>query len=1244
VARDAPRYVQRLAEPIQAARQLQTEFAVVPDFRKLFESAPGLYLVLTPDLTIIAVSDAYLQATMTEREDILGRPLFEVFPDNPDDADATGVSNLSASLQRVLRKRVADEMAVQKYDIRRPDSEGGGFEERYWSPKNSPVLDAAGAVQYIIHRVEDVTEAVRLRKQGSEQSKAHEQLRAHAEKVETEVFRRASENQRLNRELDELNQRWQQAENNAKVSPFPKWLLSMSLVVLGAMALTLVWSAANVYLDDARLQHDLVIKGLSGKINHYDELMTNAVRMTVVTAQPAWESRYRDFEPRLADAILQAIVSTARSEDSAPDSRIASARRQLATMEHRIFELVRQDQVEQAGQILSSDAYRAQRQLFTQAAADLISAVDQGLARSEARRNFATIAAIIVFGAAIALLCAIWRIVLRRGTQWRNAQVVSFDMLAQAQQVLRTSEATFRGLMEAAPDPIIVVNQHGSIELVNAQAESIFGYSRDELLDQAVEMLVPRRFAQGHVAMRGKFHAAPTMRMMGEGRELFCRRKDGTEFPAEISLSPLEMSNGRRVICSIRDVTEHRQEQARLKELNDKLTNLNQELVGAKEVAIAASSAKSAFLASMSHEIRTPMNGIIGMVDVLMQSSLVGPQVEMVGLIRESADSLLTIIDDILDFSKIEAGRLDIESAPMSVADVVDKTCGLLNRLAERNESTLTVFVDPSIPAIVLGDAVRVRQVLMNLTSNAIKFSSGLQRPGAITVRATLVEPVTDRVIVDFRVTDNGIGMDQAAVARLFTSFTQADASTTRRYGGTGLGLAISKQLATLMGGDITVQTELDRGSTFTVRLSFTPALQPEGGGEPPSEIAGLDCVVIGRHAGLADDLATYLAAESAAVTQVPDLAAATRLSRERGTKLAVWVMDAGNAGSASGELLAAIKARADQDLRAVLVMVGRGQRGNPRAHAEGIVMIDGNALSRRTLAHAVAIAAGRAEPEANFKMESPSVPAIAAPTRAAAIAKRQLILVAEDNEINQKVLGQQLAKLGYAADYAANGREALHRWRSGDYALLLTDLHMPEMDGYDLTLAIRAGELGRVRAPIIALTANALKGEAKRCRAVGMDEYLTKPATLAELAAALEKWLPPAKATAKRKSPKDAAPATSEALQVHRLEALVGNDPQVIEEFLREFHASARQLGAELVAAGSAGHADEAVKTAHKLKSSARAVGAVQLGELCAAIEAGGKANDSAAIQALLPEFESALAAVMQAIRARHRTSTERA
>jgi signal transduction histidine kinase len=267
----------------------------------------------------------------------------------------------------------------------------------------------------------------------------------------------------------------------------------------------------------------------------------------------------------------------------------------------------------------------------------------------------------------------------------------------------------------------------------------------------------------------------------------------------------------------------------------------------AQRAALRATQAKSDFLAAMSHEIRTPMNGVIGMLDVLHQSSLVAPQEEMVTLIRESADSLLTIIDDILDFSKIEAGRLDIESLPLSVADVVEKTCVLLNRLAERKGGTLMVFADPAIPRTLLGDAARLRQILINLTNHAIKFSSGLSHPGQVSLRAVLAARHSDHVVVEFRVTDNGIGMDEATLRRLFTSFTQADVSTTRRYGGTGLGLAISKQLTNLMGGDITVTTAVNQGSTFTVHLPFALALQHADCAEVDSDISGLTCLVIGE-------------------------------------------------------------------------------------------------------------------------------------------------------------------------------------------------------------------------------------------------------------------------------------------------------------------------------------------------------------------------------------------------------------
>ena len=636
-----------------------------------------------------------------------------------------------------------------------------------------------------------------------------------------------------------------------------------------------------------------------------------------------------------------------------------------------------------------------------------------------------------------------------------------------------------------------------------------------------------------------------------------------------------------------------------------------------------ANRAKDLFLASMSHEIRTPMNGIIGTLDVLHQSSLIAPQLELVNLIRESADSLLRIIDDILDFSKIEAGRLDIEHLPMSVAQVVEKSCNLVNRLAERKGGLLTVFADPAIPARLLGDASRLRQILINLINNAIKFSSGREYPGRVSVRAVLINRQPGNALVEFQVTDNGIGMDEATLSRVFTSFTQADASTTRKYGGTGLGLVICKQLASLMGGEITVKTKVNAGSTFTVRVPFDLAPELADNAERVSEIKGLTCLVIGGHAGLADDLATYLEADAASVTRVPDLAAARAWNRERPDGMAVWVVDAGEEQPVLGELQSALRARADLDLRVVLVVIGRGQRRNPRAEADGVIMVDGNALNRHTLTKAVAIAAGRAsaEPEAPSGLQKTA--RVPVQSRDEALQQHRLVLVAEDNEINQKVIRQQLDLLGYAADVATTGREAFKRFQSGNYALLLTDLHMPEMDGYDLTLQIRVAEAGRKRMPIIALTANALRGESERCLAVGMDEYMSKPAPLSALAAVLEKWLPAANPT---DTPQD---LPSVPVQVSVLEALVGTDPQLIQEFLQAFGVSAGRLSAEIAEACGKQRPKDAAAIAHKLKSSARSVGALGLGEFCAAIEAAGTAGDLTLLTELLPSFESEMAAV---------------
>ena len=669
--------------------------------------------------------------------------------------------------------------------------------------------------------------------------------------------------------------------------------------------------------------------------------------------------------------------------------------------------------------------------------------------------------------------------------------------------------------------------------------------------------------------------------------------------------------------------------ESRVAERTAELSAANTELARANVVAESANRAKSAFLAMMSHEIRTPMNGVIGMVELLAHSRLPEHQADAVRTIQASASSLMHIVDDILDFSKIEAGRLEIERAPVCVADLVEGLCNSLVTVAVGKGVGLSLFISPEIPERVLSDDVRLRQVLYNLVGNAIKFSAGRpEQRGRVSMRVEVAHAVPLQLV--FRIADNGIGMAAETVNGLFTPFTQAEVSTTRRFGGTGLGLAICKRLVELMQGGIAVASTPGAGSTFSVTLPFEAADEQPVRSEP--DLSGLDCLVVQDPYLNADDLRAYLEPAGARVHLVADAATAAQAAVRLAAPVVVIQYAEDERPTLDAALAATSNVRPLLITRVRRLLIKRGRRRDARMEKPDVVTVDGDALRRQTLLHAVAIAAGRASPEIFHKSTGNPANEEAAPsTIAEARARGRLILVAEDEDINQKVILRQLGLLGYAAEVAGNGAEALRMWREGNYALLLTDLHMPEMDGYTLAETIRTDESGRGRMPIIALTANALRGEENRARAAGMDEYLTKPVQLNLLGAALERWLSRKSGEAASAAPPqithggEAVPAVNVAV----LKGLVGDDAETVREFLADYLTSARHLSTELRAAYTAGDARHVGAIAHKLKSSSRSVGTLALGDLCADLENAGRAADKTAISQGMLKFEAALAVV---------------
>jgi PAS domain S-box-containing protein len=777
------------------------------------------------------------------------------------------------------------------------------------------------------------------------------------------------------------------------------------------------------------------------------------------------------------------------------------------------------------------------------------------------------------------------------------------------EEAVRRSEASYRMLFENANDAILIVDPDRLVVLeANPMACTTYGYAHAEFVGRSIADISVDK--AGMPARVRRIVDDPAHRTY-EARQ---RRKDGTELTALLSSSIIAYEGRTAILTIARDMTERKR--------------VEEEMRRAKEAADAANRAKSQFLANMSHEIRTPMNGVIGMTGLLLDTDLTAEQREYVETIRASGDALLTVINDILDFSKIESGNLELEQQPFDLRDCIEEALDLLAPRAAEKGLDLAYLIADGTPQTLVGDVTRLRQILVNLIGNAVKFT----QKGEVVVSARATQTGEARCTAHLAVRDTGIGIPPDRMDRLFKSFSQVDASTTRHYGGTGLGLAISKRLAEMMGGTMTVESTPGAGSTFS--FTIEAATLPE---QPRVWQATRQEGLAGRRLLVVDDNETnrrILTLQAQHWGMRARSAASGEEALEwirRGDPFDAAILDMQMPGMDGMALAQAISEHRDARALPLIMLTSMGRREERDRTLFAAFL---HKPIKQSQLHDVLVNVLTARP-------GPVMPAPRShrldPHLAAEMPLR--ILVAEDNPVNQKLAVQILGRMGYRADLAGNGVEAIQALERQRYDVILMDVQMPELDGLDATRRICQRWPRTQRPHIIAMTADAMQGDREKCIDAGMDDYITKPVQVDKLVDALRRAAPAPPVGTEEAPGMDAPPDTAGVLDLAVLDdirELVGESGEDgVEGLIACYLADTPTLLATMRDAAARGDADALHHAAHTMKSTSAMFGATGLAALCGELERRGRAGEIAGV---LPQIEAAEALYARVTRALER------